>query len=211
MTPEAPIKDLVVLAADGQMKAAITGILARGPSLQFRAVTTDIYVHPAKDPGCLLRAHDFLRPFCRQYAYALVMLDHDGCGKEGLSRESLEAEIEQRLSASGWQDRAAAIVLDPELEVWVWSDSAEVDAALGWSGRDPGLRAWLTAQGHLLAGQTKPQQPKKALEHALRIARKGRSSAIYLQLAQRVSIHRCTDPAFLKFKTTLQSWFGGDL
>jgi len=208
MTPEPAVKDLVVLVADGQMKSAVEGLLTRGRSLKCRDVSSDIYVHPAKDPGCLLRAHDFLRPFCRQYHRAVVMLDREGSGREGLPREELEAEIEQRLSTSGWGERAAAIVLDPELEIWVWSDSPEVDAALGWSGRTPSLAAWLVSQGYRVPGQHKPQEPKKAMEEALRIARKQRSSAIYLRLAQRVSIQRCADPAFTKFKTVLQRWFG---
>jgi hypothetical protein len=32
------------------------------------------------------------------------------------------------LFTSGWENRAAAVVLDPELEIWVWSDSPEVEA-----------------------------------------------------------------------------------
>jgi hypothetical protein len=39
------------------------------------------------------------------------------------------------------------------------------------------------------------------------LVRKGRSSAIFFELAQRVSVNRCIDPAFLKFKNTLRQWF----
>jgi hypothetical protein len=208
MTAELAVKDLVVLAADGQIESTVRGLLTRGQSLQTRAITADVYVHPEKDPGCLLRGHDFLRPFCRQYERALILCDRDGCGQEDLPRETLEEQIEERLAKSGWRGRAAAVVLDPELEIWVWSDSREVDRVLGWTGRQPGLADWLVSQGYCTAGQGKPNSPKRAFEEALQIARKGRSSAIYHQLAQRVGLNRCTDPAFLKLKGLLREWFG---
>jgi len=209
MTDFVPEKDLVVLAADSQMEFAVKGLLTRGAALGFREPSVDFLVHPAKDPGCLLRGHDFLRPLYRQYHHAIVMLDREGCGREASLRELLESDLEQRLSSSGWGDRAAAIVLDPELEVWVWSDSPEVDAVLGWTGRTPRLEEWLRTQGYCTPRQMKPNRPKTALEQALRLARKGRSSAIFFELAKRVSVRRCSDPAFLKFKATLQQWFGG--
>ncbi len=208
MTSIAPEKDLLVLAADGQMEFAVKGLLTRGEAIGFRDIAVDIHIHPAKDPGCFLRGHDFLRPFYRQYRHALVMFDRDGCGQEALPREELETSLEQRLSSSGWGDRAAVIVLDPELEVWVWSDSPQVDVVLGWADRTPRLAEWLQAEGYLKSGQAKPDRPKEALEHALRLARKGRSSAIFLQLSQQVSVNRCTDPAFRKLKAILQQWFG---
>lgn len=89
MTARETVKDLVVLVADGQMEFAVRGLLTRGPSLAFREVAFDVYVHPAKDAGCRLRGHEFLRPFTRQYAHALVMHDREGCGCESVTREEL--------------------------------------------------------------------------------------------------------------------------
>ena len=210
MTPQTMMKDLVVLVADGQMKFAVRGLLTRGRSLQFRDISFDIWVHPAKDPGCLRRGHEFLRAFTRQYAHALVMHDRDGCGRDTESREALELEIESHLAAAGWHDRAAAIVIDPELEVWVWSDSPEVGTILGWTGRQPSLAEWLDRQGHCELGHGKPRNPKKAVDDALQLSGKRRSSSIFSQLAERVSVHRCIDPAFLKFKALLQQWFSSN-
>jgi hypothetical protein len=135
------------------------------------------------------------------------MHDREGCGRDDRSREALESEIEANLARSGWDDRAAAVVIDPELEVWVWSDSPEVATILGWTGRQPTLPQWLDQQGHGTPGQGKPQKPKKAVDDALRLSGKRRSSSIFRQLAERVSVHRCTDPAFLKLKTLLRTWF----
>ena len=208
MTRDSTQKDLVILVADKNMEFAVKGLLSRHISLEFRKVVQDIYVHPHSDPGCLLHGHDFLRQFVNQYSHALIMLDRDGCGKENQSREELETEIETCLSKSGWEDRAAAVVIDPELEIWVWSDSPHVATVLGWTGKQPGLRDWLQSEGYQPDDAAKPDRPKKAVETALRISRKSRSSAIYRQLAEEVSMRRCIDPAFTKFKTTLRKWFG---
>jgi hypothetical protein len=199
--------DLIVLAACKNSEAAIQGILSRHQSLNIRRVEVDIRVHPDSDPGCRGEAHSFLRPFCNQYQHALVVFDREGCGRDAQSREQLEQGIEKRLATNGWQGRAATVVFDPELESWVWSDSREVDTCLGWQSRQPSLREWLVAEGFLVADQIKPNRPKEAVEAALRIARKNRSSRIYKQLASQVSLKRCTDPAFLKLKTILQTWF----
>jgi hypothetical protein len=207
MTDGVPEKDLVVLVADGQIEFAVRGLLTRSEAIGFQELSVDIHVHPNKDPGCLRRGHDFLRPFYRQYRHALIMLDREGCGREGASRQDLENELEKRLSTAGWADRAAAIILDPELEIWVWSDSPVVDAALGWAHRTPRLAEWLQSESYLTGGHTKPAHPKEAMEHALRLARKGRSSAVFYELAKQVSVNRCSDPAFLKFKSVLQGWF----
>jgi hypothetical protein len=200
-------KDLVVLVADKNIEFAVKGLLSRPRALGMRPITSDLFVHPYRDPGCLLDGHSFLRPLVNRYLYALVIFDREGCGRERLSREELEQQVKGRLSQSGWGDRAASIVLDPELEIWVWSDSPHVDSVLGWSGRQPDLRTWLAEKGFVEANAPKPNRPKEAIQEALRLVRKHRSSALYFQLATKVSVNRCVDPSFSKFKAILKNWF----
>lgn len=201
------IKDLVILVADKNMEQTVRSLLGRPKSLGIRTLNFDSFVHPSRDPGCLQEAHTFLRDFSSRYDHAIVMLDRDGCGKETLPRSHIEAEVEQRLVSNGWNNRAAAIVLEPELEIWVWSDSPEVDAAVGWPVGSVRLRDALKNEGFLLEGTIKPANPKGAMEYALGKSKIPRSSSIYGQIAQRVSVRRCEDPSFIKFKATLQSWF----
>jgi hypothetical protein len=113
--------------------------------------------------------------------------------------------MEERLEANGWNGRAAAIVIDPELEIWAWANSPHVARVLGWS--DPELRAWLNEKEFLPAGQSKPVKPKDAWNEALRMLKKPRSNALFADLAKRVTLAGCVDPAFGKLKTTLQGWF----
>jgi hypothetical protein len=206
---QGPRRDLVILLADKNAELALDGILrSRGRSLSIRPVQYRIYVHPERDPGCLLKAGDFLRPFRDEFSHALVLFDKEGCGRNRVGREDLEAEVVRQLSNSGWGDRAACIVVDPELEVWVWSDSPHVDSILGWAGQEPNLRTWLSKEALLNDHRAKPARPKETLEAALRLARKPRSSSLYGQLARTVSLSRCVDPAFVKLRSTLRQWFG---
>ena len=199
--------DLVVLVSDKDMEWALRGLFSRPAALGIRPLRYEIYVHPERDPGCLRNGHTFLRSMSRRFAYAMVMFDHEGCGREKNACEQIERDVVDSLERSGWESRAAAIVLSPELEVWLWSDSPEVDRCLGWWGKQPDLRTYLTEQGIWPGGALKPADPKKATELSLRKVKKPRSSSLYKQIAESVSLKRCGDPAFNRFLTILRSWF----
>lgn len=203
-------QDLIVLLADLDAENAITGILRRPQSLGIRDITFETIRHAMRDPGCCKDAAPMLRRYVTTHAHALVLFDRDGSGRDSEDRTIIERDVEQSLVASGWGDRAAAIVLAPELEAWVWSDSTEVDGVLGWSNRRPPIREALRDEGLLGAAVTKPDQPKEAMEWALREVRKARSARLFSLLASRVSLSRCIDPAFAKFKETLVCWFAED-
>ena len=99
------------------------------------------------------------------------------------------------------------MAIDPEVEVWVWTDSPHVASVLGWQDQPLPLREWLNREGWLLSGAHKPENPKKAMIEALRRTQRPRSSALFLELAARVNTNRCIDPAFLKLKEVLRAWF----
>jgi hypothetical protein len=200
-------KDLIVLVADPNMEAAVKGVLRQHQKLGIRSIATDVRRHPRHDPRCRTKGVNFLSAFTEQYAHAILMFDYEGCGVEADTASELESKLTAALGESGWGDRAATVILVPELEIWVWSDSPRVDEALGWKGRDPKLREWLMAQNYLVAGQAKPIRPKEAMEAALKIVRKPRSSAIFAELASQVGFERCVDQSFVQLKTTLRNWF----
>lgn len=112
------------------------------------------------------------------------------------------------MSAAGWKGNAAAIVIDPELENWVWGHSPHVATALGWTDKEQGIREWLLEEEFLAeATQAKPSRPKEAMEAVLRHVRRPRSSAIYRAIASTVSLAGCNDPSFVKFRQALHGWF----
>lgn len=200
-------QDLIVVVADTDTKQAVEGVLQRPESLQIRPIQFQVYRYNKRDSGCYGTSHEFLRPFIKQFDHAIVMFDRHGSGRDTEPRQDIETAVEHQLAINGWKERSAAIVCDPELKIWVWSDSSEVDDILGWRGKQPALREWLVAQGHCESEAAKPDDPKEAMRQSLREVGKSPSASQFRDLAARVGFARCTDPAFLKFKQTLQSWF----
>ena len=203
------MKDLVILAADKDLEFALRGMLSRPEALGIRPVeaNTDIFVEPEHDPACALRGVDFLDNLSEQYHYGLLIFDYEGSGKEATAPQELQKKLNAEFVSSKWGERARAIVLSPELEIWIWNDSPHVDEVVGWKNRNPKLRPWLIEQDYLQEGEAKPARPKEAFEAALREARKPRSASLYQQIAERVSLRRCTDTGFLELKGILSNWF----
>ena len=206
-------QDLVVLVPDADIEQAVGGLLSRPDGLGLAPLEWAVVRHPDRDPGCRVRAVEFLRPYLLRFRRALVVFDREGCGS-GDSREDIQRGVEGALSRNGWMDRAKAIVIDPELEVWLWNGSARVAEELGW-GRDYSeLRDHLAACGLWPEDAAKPPEPKRAAREAMRKARvrsrSRRSPAKFRRLACQVAagtLGSCEDPAFRELIDTLTGWF----
>lgn len=98
------------------------------------------------------------------------------------------------------------IIFDPELEIWVWTESQHIAAVLGWDNYLQ-LKEWLREQGLWQRDAYKPSRPKEALEISLKRRRIPRSSSIYLDIAKRVNLNLCQEASFIRFKNILQQWF----
>lgn len=200
------MKDLVCLVADRSIEAAVRGLLSRPEALGIRQVDHEIFVHPRRDPGCFHEADAFLGPLRGRYQHGLVVFDRAWDGAPIQDANELEHAVGRCLGSDGW---GGVVVIEPELEAWVWSDSPHVEESLGWGDRTPALRAWLRQRGLWPAGSPKPLDPKAALEQALAAVRAPRSSAIHGNLARRVSVERCSDESFARFRSLLGIWFPG--
>ena len=201
------MKELVVLAADKNIEHALKGLFARPQSLGIQPIEVDVFIEPEHDPACALRGVSFLANFSKEYKHALLMFDHKGSGKEGVQAQDLQENLNTEFIRSSWgEGRARAVVLAPELETWIWSNSPHLDEITGWKNRQPGLRPWLTEQGWLREGWMKPVRPKEAFEAALREAQIPRSSSLYREIANKVSLERCTDNTFREFREIMQNW-----
>ena len=202
--------DLVCIVADGQIEATISALLDRPRALGIRPITKEIVRHPNSDPGCYERPTDILRGYRKDADHALIILDHAWQGVPTGSGTELESLIEDKLGREDMAGWAVPVVIEPELEAWVFSASPHVDQILGWKGREPGLRRALEDRNLWMPEDSKPADPKTALEWATRKAGKRRDTPIYRELARRVSTRGCRDPAFLRLKRLLQGWFPPD-
>lgn len=202
------LKKLVVLVADVQQKVVIETLLeVRYQALNIPQLVSqkdfDVYTHPYRDPGVYQEAVTFLSVFKNKYHHALVLLDSEWEGTPGSA--NIKNSIQNQLDEKGWKNRSATIVIEPELEIWVWSSSQEVYNILGITAEE--IRAIAEQKNYWLPEATKPQRPKELMDEVLRQVRKHRSAALFKKLAEKVSLRRCEDAAFQELKQTLQKWF----
>ena len=198
--------DLFVLVADLDMANALEGLLSRSGDLGIRDVTFDIRRHPDRDSGCRTGSVEYLRPYLNRYDHALIVFDRHGCG-DNRPRQDIQRYVDDRLARNGWERRAKAIVIDPELEAWTWSASPAVSRILGWGGRYPALRRWLGGQGLWPRGHSKPPEPKRAMREVMQHRRIRLSARRFSELAENTDFDGCQDPAFNELRQTLQAWF----
>lgn len=199
------MRDLYVLAADNNIKFLVAAALRRHAALRIRPIDFEIGTHPQRDPGMRTTGVDLVRTQRQRFAHALLIFDREGCGEEAATAEALESTLDQRL-AQIWGADAKAIVIEPESDIWIWGADVSMAQTLGWT-ESIAIRPWLAAQGFEFAPDGKPRRPKEAAEMISRQLRLPRSSATYGGLAERISLERCTDPAFGRLAASLRKWF----
>ena len=204
-------RELVILCADGTMRAVLGAFFAR----QFHHalgcapfdfdVARDIYNNPLeKDGGVHRRSHEILRPFVTTHRRALVVLDQQFGGERPAAE--VRGDIERLLDSNGWQDRRAVAVIGPELEVLLWQNNPNVEAALRYVG-PPSLRQRLEDEGRWPSDQPKPPNPKELILDMIKRQRAGPPAVVYSQIVSRVATHGCIDPAFQAIRDALRAWF----
>ena len=139
------MKDLALLVADKNMDFALRGILQRHESLGIRAVTYETQLHPGRDGGVRTSGPEILSLLRKQFSYGIIMLDWEGSGSDEDRASTLVNELDERLGQV-WGDRAKAIVIEPELDAWVWGSDNVMAEVLGWS-EDLPIREWLANKG----------------------------------------------------------------
>lgn len=204
------MNDLVVLVPDADIEQTVRGLFRRSESLGARPCAPFLLRHSGRDPGCRKRAAQVLQKFRSSHTFAMVIFDRHGRGSDA-PRSAIQKEVERRLIVSGWaRDRVKAIVIAPELEVWLWNGSPHVSRALGWKGDFAGLRRHLEDRRPWTNDGPKPEDPKRAMRVALEDAphpQKRRSARLFFDLARRTTLAGCTDAAFLELRKTLRTWF----
>ncbi len=200
--------DLVLLVADKNMEAALGGLLGkRKKSLGLRDFSHEIHVHPRRDPGCYHDGADLLGGLIGDStARGVLVFDFAWEGSPHSSAAETEDAVRRQFGRLGIEGRAEVVVIEPELEIWVWNASPHVEEVLGWKGSVPDLRSWLHQKGTWHGGSPKPENPKRAMEEALYEKRIPRSSSIYRQLAERVGLSRCRDASLGRLVDLLKRW-----
>ena len=199
------MQDLVVLVADKNMQFALQGAFGRPQALGVRPFTYEFRVHMGRDGGVRTTGADVLAREEIRFSHALMLLDFEGCGQEDGDALVVETQLDKKLHTV-WADRAKSIVIAPEVDVWLWGNDNVLRDALHWP-QDGAIRDWLRGKGFEFNAGDKPLRPKEALDAMRPIHKQARSSAMYEKVTSRISLRNCTDLAFARLRTQLQSWF----
>ncbi len=209
------MRHLVIFVADLTMEKAIEAFLRR-PDFHapYNLNTRPFEFDPAEDliriPGCdagvFSKGHEWLQAYRGRHRHAAVVFDREfGTGRDA---SELRDELSGRILRTGWNaDLFRVVVIDPELEAWIWQRNQRVAAPLGFGSVAEMLEAVRGAGLEWLDGQPKPTRPKEALEAVVRRLGIGWSSAIHRSITGSVSLVGCQDPAFLELRHALQHWF----
>ena len=125
------MKDLVLLVADKNTQFALKGALGRPEALGIRPIEFEFRVHPGRDGGARKTGPEVLALERRRFKHALLVLDFEGCGTDLMNASALETQLDAKLSMH-WKSDAKSIVIEPELDVWVWGADNAVEAAIDW-------------------------------------------------------------------------------
>jgi hypothetical protein len=198
-------KDLLIVAADKNMEFTLRGALTRHESLGIRPIEFEIKTHPGRDGGVRTNGPDFLTLHSSSFLHGILMFDYEGSGADQQPGVEIENELDSRLRSS-WDDRAKAIVIEPEVDIWMWGATNKLVEIFEWDNDAP-LLDWLKRKGYDFTVQGKPTRPKEALETILRHKKQPRSSSLYERIASEISLRHCTDPAFIRLQSQLRFWF----
>ena len=206
------MRELIILVADGTMRAVFAAFFAR-ERWERRLCCGSFDLWPQEDiindtlhtdGGVHRRAHELLRPYLNTHQHTMVVIDQQFGGDRPAGE--VRSEILDNLYRNGWaEDRCEVIVIDPELEVWLWQDNPNIAQAINYTGSS--LRQRLQDQGEWPADAAKPLDPKASIQALIKPQRALKTKVVYSRIARSVSVSGCTDPAFLLFAGTLRRWF----
>ena len=125
------MRDLIIHVADQHMEKGLRAFFGRDDwhhaigCARFDIDSeseNEIYRVPGRTDGSVWKqAHENLEPFRAKYRRAVIVLDADFDPHPGA--ETLQQDISEAMIGFGWEpDRFAVIVIQPELEAWLWPE-----------------------------------------------------------------------------------------
>ena len=210
----------VFLVADGTMEQVLKSFLSRGylegrlgcRTFDFdfpQDVVVDVR-NGNTDGGVHRRAHALLHSYLRSHQNAVVMLDKN-FGRR-LPAAVVRGEILHNLLHNGWSAECVeVVVIDPELEVWLWQrGSPHIAREFRYNG-SVSLEEFLEAEGLWPSAAVKPAKPKEVAGVLLQRYRAGPRMVVYRRIIENISIRGCQDLAFNLLAGALRRWFPIDI
>jgi len=200
------MKDLFILCADSDMKSVLESLIKRLTERQkIREISYEIIRAYGRDSGVYKKAHELVRGKDSEYEKCLVLFDYKGSGARKPVADT-EDEVKNNIirNSNYSQDDVEVIVIDPELEIWIWKGWIHFHRLSERTERRK-IIEWL--REHEVPNSYKPDEPKDLFEKFCRHFRVKKSSANYRRISEKTSLRGCTDRAFNKFMNALTRWF----
>lgn len=212
------IRDVIFHLADGHMEKGLRAFFGRSDwhhalgCARFEIdpqSETDLYRVPGHtDGGIWKHAHENLQVFKDRYHHAVVLLDADFDPHPGV--EVLVKDISNGMIKSGWEEnRFSVIVIEPELESWLWAPNKNIAQAFGHSDFNE-LRKLLETEQLWNPGEPKPHDLKGARDLAAKLGGKKTGGPIFKNAFEAISrraLDRCIEPGFIKLRAAMSEWF----
>jgi hypothetical protein len=215
------MRDVIFHLADPNMEAGFRAFFARDDwhyvlgCSRFKIdpeSEQDIYrLGGETDGGLRKRAHTNLTLFQHLYRHAVIVLDADF--KPSPGAEALQKEISANMLAAGWsQDAFCVVVIDKELEAWLWAPNINVAKAFGHEDFEAMRRA-LADKKLWDAGSPKPNDLKAARDLAARLGGRKTGGPLFRGVFSGMSKRACDlcqESGFVTLRSALQRWFPPD-
>jgi hypothetical protein len=213
------LKELIIVVPDLPIQETVKALLTkryRTLGIKELKEKEDFVIEKPlnNDSGCRIAVENGLQELQNKFAHVLVIFDKYGCGWETIPSSEIEETLEKSLIRNGWEkNQIAIVVIEPEIEIWVWGDWKKLETILGWEADRQGveLKNWLVNENLLKPEAKKPDNPEEALERVLTKIRRRKvkklESATFGELAEKINFKDCEDRAFNKLREVVYKWF----
>lgn len=205
------MKDLCIWVADAETGAFLKALLGRPRALNIREIECDFERHTGRDSGMVTNGPELTRQMKRFYRKTLLVLDYHGCGRENRQpAKQVAEEMQGRLDVVTWQGKSSVVIVEPELERWLWLCESAIAKHFSISAEElrQSCRAYADKQGKSL-DQIKEKEPKTLLDHICRHHHPRHFGPDNFEnIGQHASIKQLqASPSFQRFHQAMQSWF----
>jgi hypothetical protein len=202
------VRDLLAIVEGKDDAAVLRAVLIRPRDLGIRSIT---FHTEQRASGMIARGPELAREQRREFRYVLCLWDHQGSGQEAKPPSRVQGEVQARLNRNTLKGCSKALVIDPELEVWLWQDLAAIAQVLGVE--DSALQGWLAEWRDeqfptLTVEEVLLRQPKEAFEQVIRRAGLKPAAALRERVAAAADLHQwAQESSFRLLRRTLRRWF----
>ncbi len=199
---------LLVLVEGINDEWVLREVLKRGRELMFTPLSEAQVEFRRHSSEVCTRGAEIVRTVSRHYGRFLLVWDYEGSAQQarGVAPSRAQGIVQSQLNTLGMRDRAKAVVIAPELEIWLWSDLDAVAKALGQPRTQIDSLLNALAQKERL---TPDAQPKETLKRLASLCNDRADSSLYERITKQAKLDAWLREhwSFKSLVRALRRWF----